>query len=106
MVYQRQLLPYFDENQLCSGELLNNKYLVPCNVEHYLSYMYGTNWNTTMKENYFNHKTLKLYKKWSDIEWPNVLRYYNYKSGKFDREMTLRHLNNFSDVLITHIDET
>ena len=51
---KRQYLPYFNDSNLCSGELLDNKFLFPCNPEYYLKFQYGDNWEKPLENNYLN----------------------------------------------------
>ena len=95
----RQLILNFDETNLCSGELLDNKFIVPCNPEEYLSFQYGKDkWKIPTKSDYFNSESIKFLKTWSDEDWINVVRWYKYlDNGEFDHERSLektnKHLN-------------
>ena len=83
----------FNESNLCSGELLGNKFIVPCNPEEYLSLQYGKDkWKLPLKEGYFNYNSINFYKEWTDDEWPNAVRWYN-TVGEVDVQKTLNDLN-------------
>jgi hypothetical protein len=40
-------------SSLCSGELMNKKFLVPCNTFEILRDNYGPDWDKPIKENYY-----------------------------------------------------
>ena len=70
---------------------------MPCNPEEYLSSQYGeNNWKKPLKNDYFNHNSIKYYKDWSDKEWPRVIKWYNIYTGEVDVNKTLYNLNRFS----------
>ena len=92
----RQFITYFNETNICSGELLNNKFLVPCNPEYYLSQQYGEEkWRKPLVDGYFNGRSIKLFRNWTNDEWPYVVRWYK-SSGELDVNKTLNEINRFS----------
>ena len=91
----------FDE--LCSAELLDSKFLVPCDPVGYLNHQYGpmSLWSVPEPANYtwFNiHK----YSEWSDDDWPFVVRFYD-RYGYVERTRTINHLNKASKINITKL---
>ena len=92
------MIIYFDETNLCSAELLESKFIVPCNPEKYLSFQYGNKWRMPLQKDYFNHGSIGFYKIWSDEEWPYVIRWYNMNNGLFDYAKSLRDTNNYAKV--------
>jgi len=40
-------------SSLCSGELMNKKFLEPCNTFEMLRDNYGPDWDKPIKENYY-----------------------------------------------------
>ena len=96
ILYQ-QLLLNFNESNLCSGELLETKYIVPCNPEAYLSFQYGENkWKMPLKDNYFNYDSIKFFKNWSEQDWPFVVRYYDFRTRELLDKETLEYINKFA----------
>jgi hypothetical protein len=94
----KQLLVNFNESNLCSAELLEAKYIVPCNPEAYLSFQYGeNNWKKPLLENYFDSGSIGYFKNWADQEWPYAVRYYDFISGKLRDNATLEYINKFAD---------
>ncbi len=79
---------------MCSGELLDNKFIVPCNPEEYLSYQYGADrWRTPLQDQYFNYNSINFFKNWTDSEWPYCIRWYELETGEVDVAKTLSDLN-------------
>lgn len=102
----RQLVLKFDDSNLCSGELLENIFMVPCNPEEYLSFQYGEDkWRIPMKNHYFNYDSIGFYKFWPDDEWPYVVRWYDLKTGIFNEEKTLMAINKYMEKPITKLPE-
>jgi hypothetical protein len=100
------LLPYFNETNLCSGELLNNKFIVPCNPEFYLSKQYGEDrWKIPLTDKYFNYDSISFYKNWTNDEWPYAVRYYDLVTGDISVERTLEELNRHVDEPYTNLPE-
>jgi hypothetical protein len=96
--YLRQLIINFNESNLCSGELFESKFIVPCNPEEYLSFQYGKDkWRKPFKYGYFNMETFNDSKTWSDQDWPHVLKYYYRRDGKFSYDQTLDAINKFAN---------
>ena len=46
-------------SSLCSGELMNKKFLVPCNTFEILRDNYGPDWDKPIKENYMVYNKVK-----------------------------------------------
>ena len=102
----QQLLLYFNESNLCSGELLGNKFIVPCNPEDYLSFQYGEKkWKQPLFEKYFNLKSIKHMKNWSDSLWPYVQRHYDFNNGELLTQLTLKRINEFAKPQISSIPD-
>lgn len=96
---KRQLVINFNKSNLCSGELLGHKFIVPCNPEEYLSFQYGKDkWKKPMKEKYFNFEAIFFFKYWTDEEWPYVVRWYNLFNGTFDPAKSLAETNQYAKV--------
>ena len=86
----RRFLPNFDE--LCSAELLNNKFMVPCDPVNYLDKEYGPkNWQTPQSKNY-SWTNVLYWKNWTDTEWPHTIKYYG-KSGELLTPKILAYVN-------------
>ncbi len=71
---------------------MDNKFLLPCNPEHYLKVQYGDNWDKPLENHYLNSKTFIFQKKWNDEEYPYTIRSFN-QSGALDVVWTLKQLN-------------
>ena len=83
-------MPNFDE--LCSAELLNHKYMIPCDPIKYLDKEYGpSRWLTPESSNY-TWKNVVYYNNWTDSEWPRTIKYYD-KEGKLLVPKILNHVN-------------
>ena len=46
-----------------------------------------------MQDKYFNTDQIKLYKNWTDQEWPFAIRWYDLKTGNISVEKTLKDIN-------------
>ena len=97
-------MPYFNDSNLCSGELLSNKFLFPCDPELYLKFQYGDKWETPLENYYFNSKTFKFLKKWSDEEYPYSVRMFFY-NGSIDNVQTLKEINKNSNITYHKLPE-
>lgn len=85
-------MPYFSD--LCSAELLNRKYLVPCDPVKYLENEYGSKrWRSPQSKNYV-WDNVKYWRNWTDSEWIHSVRYYD-KNGNVIKNKTLAQLNKF-----------
>ena len=93
----RQFLPFFNDSNLCSGELLENKFLIPCNPEYYLKLQYGDNWKKPLENQYLNNNSFFMHKKWNDSEYPWTIRSFD-EFGKIDESWTLKQLNWNSEI--------
>jgi hypothetical protein len=71
---------------------LDNKFLLPCNPEHYLKVQYGDNWDKPLENHYLNSKTFIFLKKWNDEEYPYTIRYYD-NVGAININDTIKELN-------------
>jgi hypothetical protein len=88
-VYRRNL-PNFSE--LCSAELLNNLYMVPCDPEEYLNVEYGSKgWQKPMSSKY-KWPNLEFHQEYSDLQYIKSIKYY-FENGTFDKYYTLDYLN-------------
>ena len=91
LIFFRRILPNF--NKLCSAELMNHKYLVPCDPVQYLDIEYSTGlWRQPEKDNY-EWPNLVYYSEYSKDQYKDNVKYYN-NNGKFDKESTEIHLLN------------
>ena len=52
-----------------------------------------------MKKDYFNEYSIKYFKKWSDKEWPHIIKSYNSKTGKLDNYASLKEINKYSNII-------
>ncbi len=90
----RQYLPSVKE--LCSAELLNGKYLVPCNIIEYLNAQFGE-MESYMRPILRSHKepsiNYKIGYEWDISQLPYVFRSYG-EDGNVSEERSLRMLNN------------
>ena len=82
----RRFLPKL--NTLCSAELLNHKYMIPCDPVSYLDKEYGPGWRSPQSKNY-TWSNVQYWKNWSDIEWPKAVKYYD-KYGALLKPKILR----------------
>lgn len=86
----KRTLPDF--NQLCSAELLNHKFMVPCDPVHYLDRDYGpVRWQTPQSVNY-TWSNVRFWEKWSDSLWPHTIKYYD-RNGKLIKKKILDYVN-------------
>ena len=86
----RRFLPKF--TSLCSAELLNHKYISPCDPVHYLNKEYGpNNWHSPQSKNY-TWSNVAFWKNWSDTEWPHAVKYYD-KQGALLKPKMLAYIN-------------
>jgi hypothetical protein len=85
----RRFLPKF--KSLCSAELLNHKYMIPCDPVSYLDKEYGPGWKSPQSKNY-TWSNVQYWKNWSDIEWPRAVKYYD-KNGALLRPKILAYIN-------------
>jgi hypothetical protein len=93
-------LPHFDE--LCSAELLNRKFLVPCDPVNYLDRDYGPErWKTPESVNY-TWSNVKYWEKWSQPLWPHTIKYYD-KAGRLIPKRILDYVNKYLTVPITSV---
>ncbi len=69
----RKKLPEFD--QLCSAELFNLKYFVPCDPVKYLDLEYGKSGWLIPKATKYTWKNIKPNGECSDQEWPRAFKY-------------------------------
>ena len=100
------MILYFNESNLCSGELFESKFMVPCNPETYLSHQYGKNkWRKPMKEKYFNYDSIGYFKTWPNDEWPYVIRWYDLKTGELDIEKSLWDINKYAETPVDTLPE-
>lgn len=103
----RQYLPKI--NELCSAELLNSKFLVPCNPVEHLNADYGAHgWQTPKKSSNLHKETkesytwpsLHFFNKSSDAEFLKSVKWYNI-DGSLDNKTTFNFLNNGLDKKIS-----
>ncbi|CAF0938365.1 unnamed protein product [Brachionus calyciflorus] len=81
-------------NLLCSAELFNRKYLVPCRVEKYLNEEYGMNeWIRPQDKNY-TWTNVFYWKNWTDSEWINAVKFYDL-NGNFLNNLTQQYINKY-----------
>lgn len=88
----RMMVPDF--NVVCSAELLNHKYLVPCQPEKYLDTNYGpSRWKTPESDfKKYVWPSIKLSGKWTDDQLLNSVRFFS-KDGEIDQTTTFNYLN-------------
>lgn len=105
--FLRQYLPKI--NELCSAELLNSKFLVPCNPVEHLNADYGAHgWQTPKKSSNLHKETkesytwpsLHFFNKSSDAEFLKSVKWYNI-DGSLDNKTTFNFLNNGLDKKIS-----
>lgn len=72
---------------LCSTELLEEKFYVPCNPELMLNEIYGENLWRQMQNNDRMSPKILFWKTWSFEEWKNAVKFY--KNSKFLKNKTL-----------------
>ena len=51
--FYKRIFKKIVNSSLCSGELMNKKFLVPCNTFEILRDNYGPDWDKPIKENYY-----------------------------------------------------
>jgi hypothetical protein len=96
----KRILPDFD--RLCSAELLNNKFMIPCDPVHYLERDYGPRrWQTPQSSNY-TWTNVRYWEKWKDKQWPHTIKYYD-KQGRLLKQKVLDYVNKFSSKNITEV---
>jgi hypothetical protein len=101
----RQKLLIFNKTNLCSGELFESKFVVPCNPEEYLSFQYGKDkWKIPNKDYHFNLDAIKFYKTWNDQEWPFIIRWYDVH-GNLDELRTIDAINEHAKVPILKLPQ-
>ena len=85
---------------------MDNKFIVPCNPEEYLSFQYGKDkWRNPMKEKYFNYNAIGFLKFWTDKEWPHAVRWYDIRTGKLNFHKTLSTINQYLEIPIKTLPE-
>lgn len=87
------IIPYFEE--LCSAELLNHKYQVPCDPIAYLDTNYGKFPKWSKPKSLFTEYVWPNFSpngKWTDEEFINGFRRYNL-DGSLNRKATLDTIN-------------
>lgn len=78
---------------LCSAELFNEKYTIPCDPVKYFEDVYGKDgWQNPKKKNY-KSPNLFFIKRWSTSEWKNAIKFFH--NGIFLKERTENFINNF-----------
>ncbi len=100
-------MPYF--KKVCSAELLNHKFMVPCNPVEYLNNEYGTDWQLPkadlsmtifsqkrgkkkrIKTNEYHWPNLEFQRKYSDDELLNFVRWYH-PNGSINYETTIDYI--------------
>lgn len=93
-------MPKFDE--LCSGELLNNKFMVPCDPVKYLDKEYGPkNWHSPEAKNY-TWSNVVFWSNWTDTDWPKTIKYYDHNGGLLNDKI-IEYVNKFSSQNITQV---
>ena len=89
--YLRQWYTIFSE--VCSGDLLGLKILVPCEPNNILTQDYGTNWSIPVSSGgRFYNMAWNEKKKFSKDDWPKSRRIYD-KNGKININETIKDLN-------------
>jgi len=77
------------DNSLCSGELMNKKFLVPCNTFEILRDNYGPDWDKPIQSRYtVNHKELVGY--WNSGINSSEYKMYNKKGVYLKNETESR----------------
>ena len=80
-------------DQICSGELLGHKFLVPCDPVKFLIDNYGPmEWWINPNTKGFRAIDWKNSRSWPNSLWPHWLKYYRF-DGSLRREKTLQDLN-------------
>lgn len=99
----RRYLPNFDK--LCSAELLNQRFMVPCDPVSYLNREYGEEkkWSFPQEKNY-TWSNVIYDSRWKDHEWPNVIRYYD-KAGGLLKNKVLEYVNKHLKNNISYIPD-
>lgn len=83
-------------NELCSAEMFNHKFLVPCDPDGYLNNEYGE-WSTPLAKKY-NWTNLVFLGPWENEYWPNVLKQFDP-----DGRIIIVNRKNEKNLNITHI---
>ena len=79
---------------LCSAELFNQKYMIPCDPVHYLDQEYGAaNWRKPMESKY-EWKNVAYNSIWSDSEWPHAVKYFD-RAGNLIVQKIKNYINKF-----------
>ena len=98
----RMIVPDFDK--LCSAQLLNHKFLVPCEPEKYLNKNYGrSRWKVPEKEfKKYAWPSIKKNNKWTDEQFINAVRIFN-RDGQINQKRTFECVNKSLDDPFTQI---
>ena len=80
----RQIISKF--TGICSAELFEEKFLVPCNPTQVLNDIYGVNRWQKRDKKYRTSPFLQKWKRWNKTEWLNAIKFY--KNGIFLKEIT------------------
>lgn len=95
-------MPNFEK--VCSAELLNSKYMVPCDPVKYLDKEYGPKlWESPQSKNY-TWTNVVFWKNWSDSDWPRSIKYYD-KNGNLLKNKILEYVNKFQTKNLTSIPD-
>jgi hypothetical protein len=79
-------------NDLCSADLFDNKYTVPCDPVQFLNEAYGVNgWQTPEAKDYKWNNIIDE-GEWSLNDWKDAYRLYN-SDGEIQINETLKYLN-------------
>ncbi|CAF1029280.1 unnamed protein product [Brachionus calyciflorus] len=78
---------------LCSAELFNEKYTIPCDPIKYFEDVYGINGWQYPQEKIKTSPFLILWKKWSISEWRNAIKFFH--NGIYLKEETEKFINNY-----------
>ncbi|CAF0853075.1 unnamed protein product [Brachionus calyciflorus] len=87
----RTILTKFDK--ICSVELLNEKFQVPCEAVRYIHEEYDKDDWKVPRSNYKGWPNVFKWGQWSEQEYPYVIKFYG-NDGKFLKAQTLNYVNN------------
>jgi hypothetical protein len=102
LFFLSRLVPKF--NKFCTGDVLGHKLMVPCDPVAYLDFEYNPREKWTVPTKKFIWWSNMLYKQyyWPDPLWPHAYKSY-FPNGTFDRNRSLRGINNQSKKKIKDI---
>ncbi len=76
-VNRKKYRRYLPNMKICSAELFNQKYMIPCDPVSYLDQEYGpSKWYKPIVTNY-EWKNIFFHSTWNSLSWPHAVKFYD-----------------------------